>query len=373
MSDKLSDVTGQAPAGSEAKSGLMQRIARLRLLSGIFALDVPRYVRGLLLRGNYLSICNRQERLEAAPDGAGYQCMWKWTSDLHAPTYLPFLGGALLKRALLEHPIRRAGQPQQTIGPQVSFVIGHRGIDRLPHLLTTLESIAGQAGAAVECIVVEQDTQALLAGRLPAWVRHVHTPPPDPKLRYCRSWAFNVGARYATSDVIVLHDNDILVPTDYAAHILRLVSRGFEVVNLKRFIFYLAQEHSRSVMHGHAELTTMAPLSIMQNNQGGGSIAITRTAYDAIGGFDEAFVGWGGEDVEFWERACSRRVWAYAFLPVVHLWHGAQPDKADLQGESLTLYYSLARTPVEQRIANLLSSASGALSGPARKSCAPLA
>jgi hypothetical protein len=345
----------------------MQAAARLRPLSGVLAFDLPRYVSALWLGGDYLKICNRHEHLAAAPDGAGYQCAWKWTSDLHAPTHMPWLGRLLMKRALSEHPVRRAVQPQHLAAPQVSFVIGHRGVDRLPHLLTTLESIAGQAGAAVECIVVEQDSAARLTGRLPAWVRHVHTPPPHPDMRYCRSWAFNVGARNANSDVLVLHDNDMLVPSDYAAHVLRLVGRGFEVLNLKRFIFYLGEKHSRSLMEGDHRLAAMVPVSVMQNNQGGGSVAITRAAYDAIGGFNEAFIGWGGEDVEFWERACSRRVWPYAFLPMVHLWHGPQPDKANLQSEGLKLYYSLAQTPIEKRIAKLLSCPSGALSGPCRQ------
>jgi hypothetical protein len=329
-------------------------------------MDVPRYARALWSRANYLSICNRREHLEAAPDGPGYRCTWQWTSDLHAPKYLPVLGTAMLKRALTEHPVRRAAEPDRSQSPQVSFVVGHRGLDRLPQLLATLESIAGQQGAAVECIVVEQDQKPLLTGRLPTWVRHVHTPAPEPQLGYCRSWAFNVGVRYASADVLVLHDNDLLAPSDYAAHILGVVHRGFDVVNLKRFIFYLAQDHSRDVMQGKASLTSAAPLSIMQNAQGGGSVAITRAAYEAIGGFNERFVGWGGEDVEFWERACSRRVWSYAFLPLVHLWHGAQPEKGGRESETLALYHSLAQQPVEQRIAELVSSPYGALSGPRR-------
>jgi GT2 family glycosyltransferase len=194
----------------------------------------------------------------------------------------------------------------------------------------------------------------------------VHTPLPDPQLAYCRSWAFNVGARHARGEVLVFHDNDMLVPADYAAQVLAVLGRGFEVANLKRFVFYLSEAHSRSVFDGSAGLAHHAPETIVQNLEGGGSFAITRGACEAIGGFDEAFVGWGGEDVEFWERASSRRMWPYAFLPIVHLWHAPQPGKLNAQSEPLALYYARAKIPVEQRIADLLAFPSGALSGPRR-------
>jgi hypothetical protein len=271
-----------------------------------------------------------------------------------------------MRHALGSHPIRFAAAPADSsfARPDVSFVIGHRGLDRLPHLLATLESIASQADAAVECIVVEQDLEPLLTGRLPTWVRHVHTPLPHNDLPYCRSWAFNVGVQHTHSEALVLHDNDMLVPSDYAAHVLRLIRQGYEVINLKRFIFYLTQAHTDGVFRGRRGLTDSAPLTIVQNLEGGGSVAVTRAAYDEIGGFDEAFVGWGGEDVEFWERAATRRVWPYAFLPLVHLWHRAQPGKASGNSDTLRLYYSLANTPIEQRIARLRDACRGAASGP---------
>jgi hypothetical protein len=343
----------------------MSRASKLRSLLGVLAKDLPRYIRALNSNSdNYLAICNRGDRLEPGPDNCGYRCAWQWTSDLHAPKHLPILGTSLMRRALRDHPIRSTAAPEPAGMPALSFIIGHRGLERLPHLLATLGSIGGQVGAMAECVVVEQDAEPRLAGHIPDWVRYVHSPPPESKLAYCRSWAFNVGARHARGNALVFHDNDMLAPSDYAKHVLDLVARGFEVINLKRFIFYLTQAHTKGLFGGRAGLVAHSPLAITQNLEGGGSIALTRAAYDAIGGFDEAFVGWGGEDVEFWERACSRRVWPYAFLPLVHLWHAPQPAKGARQSETLALYHSLTRTPVEQRIADLLAAPSGILSGP---------
>jgi predicted glycosyltransferase involved in capsule biosynthesis len=43
---------------------------------------------------------------------------------------------------------------------------------------------------------------------------------------------------------------------------------------------------------------------------------------------DEEFVGWGGEDTEFWDRCQTLRVANHTYMPIVHLWHPSQPGKA---------------------------------------------
>jgi GT2 family glycosyltransferase len=182
---------------------------------------------------------------------------------------------------------------------------------------------------------------------------------------YCRSWAFNIGVKHARGTVLVLHDNDMLVPVDYAANILDQVRNGAEVVNLKRFIFYLSEQHTKDVFTGTAGLMDEAPLSIVQNLEAGGSIAITRQAFGEIGGMDESFVGWGGEDNEFWERAQTRKVWPYACLPLVHLWHAAQPGKLAADSPTLKHYEKLSAIPATIRMENLQQSANGNLSAPA--------
>jgi N-terminal domain of galactosyltransferase len=333
----------------------MRALQRGRNLAGVLLKDWWRYRRALRARdAAYLSICNRNERLERAPGGHGYRCDWQWTSDLHATKYLPTLGVNLMKRALADHPLRCATRPARLNGiPEVSFIIGHRGQERLPHLLLTLESIAAQRDVAIECIVVEQAAVPETRERLPSWIRYLHTPLPYPEMPYCRPWAFNVGARAARSEVLVLHDNDMLVPDDYCKEILTRFDDGYEVVNLKRFIFFLTEEQTRRVFSGNGSLTDEAPESIMQNSEGGGSIAVARDAYFAIGGFDEAFIGWGGEDNEFWQRAQTRQVWPYGCLPLVHLWHPAQHGKWEKTRPTTTLFEAKSAISPAERIAKL--------------------
>ena len=305
---------------------------------------------------SWLRICNRNEQLIANSDGQGVACDWQWTSDLHIAKVLPALGLRLMNRALADWPITLSPEPEAQTAPiTVSFIIGHRGLARLPHLLLTLQSIAAQRNVSFECLVVEQSVKPEIRNQLPTWVKYVHTPLPYPDMPYCRSWTFNVGARIAKGELLILHDNDMLVPDQYAAELLTRYEEGSEVINLKRFIFYLSEAHAGRMLATWQLLWDEAPETVMQNAQGGGSLAIARDAYFAIGGFDESFVGWGGEDNEFWERAATRRLWPYGYLPFVHLWHAAQPGKHDAQRQTAELLEQLSAIPASQRIANLIA------------------
>jgi hypothetical protein len=80
---------------------------------------------------------------------------------------------------------------------------------------------------------------------------------------------------------------------------------------------------------------------------------------------DESFVGWGGEDNEFWERAQTLRVWPYGYLPLLHLWHEAQPGTQQAGNETAGHYQALAKLPAQARIEKLRAISSGEVGGPA--------
>jgi GT2 family glycosyltransferase len=257
-----------------------------------------------------------------------------------------------MRRTLAQWPITLRDEARTNDTPQVSFLIGHRGLERLPNLLATLRSIAGQSGTAIECIVIEQSATKEIESRLPPWVRYLHTPV-APGFDYCRSATFNAAVPIARGEVIIAHDNDMLVPERYAAEVLERTREGWQFIDLKRFIFYLDEADSRAIFDG-APLRNDHVAKIVQNLKGG-SIAATKDAYLAIGGFDEDFVGWGGEDLEFWERARAfGKVYEYGYLPIVHLWHRAQPGKVDPNGAPAERrYQELRAIPPEERIRRL--------------------
>src|SRR5207244_11374575 len=99
-------------------------------------------------------------------------------------------------------------EARPTLGrPDVSFVIGHRGLDRLPLLLETLRSIAGQRDAAIECIVVEQAAAREI--EVPSWCRYLFA---ECSTDYNRAAALNAGARAARGALVIVHASDIVVP-----------------------------------------------------------------------------------------------------------------------------------------------------------------
>lgn len=322
---------------------------------GVWLKDRWRWERALRSPSRrYLALANRTETLEPAPDGSGYACRWMHTSRLHAALVQPRLGQRLLRRCLLDAPISQCPAPEPFLGtPELSVLIGHRGTERLPLLLATLESLAAQEQVQLECLVIEQDATERIGPLLPTWVRHIHAPLDDPEAPYNRSHTFNVGAREARAPVLLLHDNDMLVPRRYAQRILQRINNGYQVVNPKRFIFYLHPNHSQAVLNRTASYDREPADYIVQNLEAGGSMAITAEGYADIGGMDEAFIGWGGEDNEFWDRCLTLPTWSWGYEPIVHLWHRGQPLKGESTNPNLERARSLMRLPAQERIANL--------------------
>lgn len=345
-------------------------LATIREHAGVLLRDSRRY--RLALSGDeradngdplWLHLCNRNEQLEPNPSGPGVRCPWRWTSDLHACNVRPEYGRALAGCAFAEWPVSFADSSYGQRGPSVTFIIAHEGQQRVDHVVWTVRSILAQSNVDVECIVVDQSDEPVVEEFLPAAARYLHRPRPDGLTGWRKSWAFNQGAREARGGILVFHDGDIVCPSGYAAAITQQMEE-YGAASIQRFLFNLSKADTDSLFKTGTWAAEFTPERVRQNWEGG-TIAVQRDQFFELGGYDEAFVGWGGEDNEFFNRCSAIGHLTYGFVPFVHLWHPPQSDKHTPDNRNIThaLDTRLA-IPVKARATELNLRAFGATSQP---------
>jgi len=277
---------------------------------------------------SWLDLKNRHEKISIDPISKGRICHWTDSSPLTVARLFPRVGGRILHDCLKRWPVAlESSTPSRpSDSPEVSFIIGVRGTRRLDQFRTVMQSISGQQGASIEIIVVEQSSTREFESVVPEHAQYIHTPLPHSNTPFNRSWALNAGATVARGRVLVLHDADMIIPAGFAASIAQTIQGDIQALRLPRFIFYLDRPSSESVQRTGRFDGVQQVDRVVQNNPT--PMAITRDAYMRIGGHDESYYGWGGEDNEFLDRVRTLNLCEGAFLPVFHLWHEEAPNRS---------------------------------------------
>ena len=271
--------------------------------------------------------------------------------------------------AFRDWPIRFADSPSSPSGPSISFLFAHRGQDRLPQLRQVIRSVFGQRDVRVECVVADLSDEPI-ADKLPSNVRYLHVSTAHLAPGWYKAWAFNLAARLASGEILVFQDGDVCAPERYGKELFRtLVDDGYDVASIQRFLFYLDESATRSVLQSDSIPVRLPPLRVRQNWKGG-TIAVARGTFFALGGFDEGFVDWGGEDDEFYDRCRVVRHCRYGYIPFVHLHHCPQPDRQSADNPNLTrVFPDRVATPAADRVAELCSRGFGLSDGPRPEVC----
>lgn len=292
--------------------------------------------------------CNRHERVRKQSLG-GYECDWRFTSELTACRFFPLLGRRLLDACFQEWPLRFSSNICIQEQPAVSFLVAVRGTNRLPQFKAVLSSLMGQRDCPVEIIVVEQSHVREFVEHIPEGVRYVHTSEFPSGMPFNKSWALNVAARHASGRYLVIHDADMVVPCDYASRIREVLDAGFDAMLLPRFLFYLNEDDSRRFLEKYDGSRIESCGRVVQNNPT--PIAIRAETFWKIGGMDESFFGWGGEDDEFVDRLSGQRFYRGMCFPMIHLWHEEAPKTFKQANEGI--YHTRIKLPVGERIREL--------------------
>lgn len=205
-----------------------------------------------------------------------------------------------------------------------TYIIGYRhSNERLINLRRVLDWVSGFG--AIEIILVEQDKHSKIKNISLKGVKHIFT---KSEMPYNRSWAFNVGLKYATSDVIAFGDSDLIVDPQDFINSLKLLET-YECVSPYRSVLDLNQNES-SLSIDQMKLISRPGRGETDNqkiNLCGGIVLYRKESIYKIGGWCEDFIGWGGED-NFQEHKTKNLLsWFESSNKCFHLWHErAQPD-----------------------------------------------
>jgi GT2 family glycosyltransferase len=146
-----------------------------------------------------------------------------------------------------------------------------------------------------------------------------------------RSAAINAAADRAW-DVAIIADSDTWVPVRQLREAVRLATSSGRLVSALTHVAELDAGCTERILSGKVNFLDIGLDKVRSGDLATQSsmLAVPRRLWDRIGGFDEAFAGWGGEDNAFWRAATilgqpPHRVEGYAY----HLWHKPAIDTED--------------------------------------------
>ena len=128
--------------------------------------------------------------------------------------------------------------------------------------------------------------------------------------------------RHATGEMLVIADADSFVrPEALVQAVDDVAETGTWAVPHGR-VYRLNQRATEIVYAGGPVRKHMTARLPYIGPAGGGIVVLTRAAYDKVGGIDERFCGWGGEDISLgWALGTLVGPYTRVGAPLIHLWH----------------------------------------------------
>ena len=205
-----------------------------------------------------------------------------------------------------------------------TYIIGYRHkLERLNNLKRVLDWLNGFQG--VEIILVEQDKSPKLPAYSLKGFKYIFTKSDMP---YNRSWAFNVGLKYSTTNIIALGDSDLIMDPQEFINSVKLLEQ-YECVSPYNTVLDLTQQESN--FHLEQLKSINRPGRGQTDNQKinltGGIVLYRKDSFMKLGGFCEDFIGWGGEDDYQTFKTKMFLTWTEAPNRCYHLYHDkVKPD-----------------------------------------------
>ncbi|GLF97748.1 glycosyltransferase [Streptomyces yaizuensis] len=217
----------------------------------------------------------------------------------------------------------------------IPFRAGDGDEDRVRNLAAVLAALADQSHPRerYRVVVVESDVRPRRRDVIePACDSYVFAPCPG---RFNKSWTVNVGVVHGArpAELVCVLDGDILVDRDFVA---RAVNRFREPGTQAHWpfsdILFLDPVSShrsvrRRCLDGAARVDPASARGVYLRRPPGGCVWLRESLFTRIGGMDERFAGWGGEDQDFVWRMERYGPMDRHHDPVVHLHHPRAPHR----------------------------------------------
>jgi glycosyltransferase involved in cell wall biosynthesis len=174
-----------------------------------------------------------------------------------------------------------------------TFIIAYRHkLDRLTNLRRVIDCALGFQG--VELIIVEQDKSPKLPAYTLKGFKYIFT---KSDLPFNKSWAFNVGTKHSSTNIIVFGDSDLLMEPQEFINAIRLLEQ-YESVNPYSRVIDLEPGENGQPLDLLKKITRpgRGETDIQKIPFAGGIIMFRKEALMKIGGWSEDYIGWGAED-----------------------------------------------------------------------------
>jgi GT2 family glycosyltransferase len=206
--------------------------------------------------------------------------------------------------------------------PSIDVIIPIRDIGRSACIRTVINSIRAQRFPSINIIITEQDQNQKFKPDDMRPLEYLFVPNEVPNADFNKSRAFNQAVvKLSKNDNIILHDADIVVQADYIKKVVDIL-RDYEGCHIGDRVLYLDNPSTTQMCQtGHLDRSYKCERAVGYFE--GGSIAFRKPVYFRIGGFNEAYEGYGCEDCDFFTRLKKHtKFYNQRSIDMFHLWHG---------------------------------------------------
>ena len=174
----------------------------------------------------------------------------------------------------------------------ISYIINHRGREgyRLENLLFLINYIKDITD--IEIIIVEQDNiSGLSTFKFPENCKYIFVKNDG---LFNRSWGFNVGYKKSMGKYLIFGDNDVIINKTDLNNIINDI-KNYKILNPYSEIIDTTNNEATEIKNS-GKLPSIKRKGRSGINFSGGMVIFEREIFEIIGGWDEDFRGWGGED-----------------------------------------------------------------------------